>query len=283
MGLFNGSILGGLIGDILFDSDVIKQEKPTIDPAARVMNEIAKEVIKNSDTLAGELVRTVDDSVDELNELLTDGFVEMVIKGNEDYKTSYEKRNIADGKIVDAREKYEKRCLQFNKYLEQLNDQINDLYEQKVVLAEKFDKTIKDIPDLPRYERKIYTPTYTYKKSTINLLCSCTGILSTSDIKGKKDSANAYLEDARDFEVYVDRKIVEINKTQAFLDTVKMNLEEEQQLIKVLNDSMNKNRKLKYMDIERQLHTLIVEYILDSNGEKNKKYVEAVEELKKIC
>ena len=247
------------------------------------MNEIAKEVIKNSDTLAGELVRTVDDSVDELNELLTDGFVEMVIKGNEDYKTSYEKRNIADGKIVDAREKYEKRCLQFNKYLEQLNDQINDLYEQKVVLAEKFDKTINDIPDLPRYERKIYTPTYTYKKSTINLLCSCTGILNTSDIKGKKDSANAYLEDARDFEVYVDGKIAEINKTQAFLDTVKMNLEEEQQLIKVLNDSLNKNRKLKYMDIERQLHTLIVEYILDSNGEKNKKYVEAVEELKKIC
>lgn len=283
MGLFNGSILGGLIGNILFDSDIIKQEDPTKGPAARIMNEIAKEVIKSSDTLAGELVRTIDDSVDELNELLTDGFVEMVIKGNEDYKTSYEKRNIADGKIADAREKYEKCCLQFNKYLEQLNDQINDLYEQKVMLAEKFDKTINEISDLPRYEREIYTPTYTYKKSTINLLCSCTGILNTSDIKGKKDSANAYLEDARDFEVYVDRKIAEINKTQAFLDSVKMNLEEEQQLINVLNDSLNKNRKLKYMDIERQLHTLIAEYILDSNGEKNKKYVEAVEALKKIC
>ena len=89
-------------------------------------------------------------------------------------------------------------------------------------------------------------------------------------------------EDAKDFEVEVHGKIAEINKVQAYLDTIKMNLEEEERLICALEESLKMKRSLKYNRIAEQLHILISEYILDSGGKKNDKYMEAIAMFKKL-
>ena len=98
----------------------------------------------------------------------------------------------------------------------------------------------------------------------------------------RKDAAKEYLENAKDFEVAVSAQITEINKNKAFLEGVKLNLSEEEKLINVLNDSVNSRMDSKLSDIEKQLHTLIGEYILNPNGTKNSKYAEAVERLKNL-
>ena len=240
------------------------------------------EVIKDSDTLAGEFLRTVEDAKEEFHELCTDGFVEMVIKGNKDYKTSFEIKEEADEKIAEARGKYQERCYEFNKYLEELNNRINYLYVQKVELAKKFNQTVSSMPNMPKISFYTYSPSYSYKKSTISMLCEYSGMGKFSDIKGRKDSANAYLEDAKDFEVEISGKIAEINRVEAFLDTVKINMDEEEMSLNALKDSMSMNRDIAYSKVAEQLHILISEYILDSNGQKNAKYLEAIAQLKKI-
>lgn len=283
-GLFGGSSSGGLFGGGSssggFSGGGFGTSGIVRDP--RKDNDIIREVIKDSDTLAGEFLRTVDDAKEEFHELCTDGFVEMVIKGNKDYKTSFEIKEEADEKIAEARGRYQERCYEFNKYLEVLNNRINNLYVQKVELAKKINQTVSSMPNMPQISSYTYSPSYSYKKSTISMLCEYSGMGKVSDVKGRKDSANEYLEDAKDFEVEISGKIAEINRVEAFLDTVKMNLDEEEILLSALKDSMAMNREIAYNKVAEQLHILISEYILDSNGQKNAKYLEAIAQLKKI-
>lgn len=249
----------------------------------KILGEALREAVKNSDTIAGELLRTVDDTKDEFHELCTDGFVEMVIKGNKDYKTSYEIKDAADEKISKAKRRYQERSYEFNEYLKEINKKINGLYKKKIELAKSMNQRVGSMPNMPEISSNTYSPSYSYKQSTITMLCDCLGMGEVSDIKGRKDSANEYLEDARDFEVEISGKIAEINRVQAFLDTIKINLNEEEALLVALKNSMNKKRDIEYNKVAEQIHILISEYILDTNEQKNKKYMEAIEQLKKIC
>lgn len=294
-GFFGGSLIGGSLfgggvgssigrssGSGLFGSGISSVGIPeSVVPDNSHIN-LAWEAIKHSDTLAGELCRTVDDAKDEFMELCTDGVVEMVIKGNKAYKTSFEIKDEADERIGDARYKFEERCYKFNEYLDSLNTKINYLYEKKVELAKRVDQKVRSTPGIQRISLSIESPTYTYKPSTIGMLYSCSMSRYSlgSDVKGRKDSANAHLENAKDFEVEIDMKIAEINRAQAFLETVEQNLDEEKMLIEALNESLNKGEKVAYDKLTHHLQVLITEYILDSDGKRNEKYMIAIEHLK---
>lgn len=264
-GLFGRSSSGG------FSSGVVRDD-----------SKIMRELVKQSDTLAGEFLRTVDDAKDEFHELCTDGFVEMVIKGNSDYKTSLEIKEEADKKIGEARRRYQKKCYEFNKYLDKLNNRINDMYKKKVEIAKQLNQTVSSMPNMPKISGFMDLPSYSYKPSTISMLCEYSGMGRVSDIKGRKDSANEYFEDAKDFEFEISGKIAEINRTEAFLDTIKLNLDEEEIMLDALKDSLNMRRNMAYDKIATQLHILISEYILDPSGKKNEKYIEAINQLRKI-
>ena len=138
------------------------------------------------------------------------------------------------------------------------------------------------MPNMPKVVGTVVLPSYSYEPSTISMLCKYSGLGEIFDIKGRKESANEYLEDARDFEVEVYGKIAEINRVEAFLNTVKMNLDEEEALLQALKESLNMKRTIAYDKIATQLRILISEYILDSNGKKNSKYMEAVALLKSL-
>ena len=270
-GLFGGN--GGLLGGGLFGDD---------SSGGFSSGKIMREIVKQSDTLVGEFLRTVDDTKDEFHELCTDGFVEMVIKGNSDYKTSFEIRDEADEKIGEARKRYQERCHDFNKYLDKMNNRINELYKKKVELAKQLNQTVSSMPNMPKISGFMVSPSYSYKPSTISMLCEYSGMGRISDVRGRKKSANEYLEDAKDFEVEISGRIAEINRTEAFLDTIKMNLNEEEMLLVALKDSLNMRKHLAYDKIATQLHILISEYILDPSGKKNEKYIEAINQLRRI-
>lgn len=269
-GLFGGGSSGGFSSGG-FSSGIVRDD-----------SKVMREIVKQSDTLAGELLRTVDDAKDEFHELCTYGFVEMVIKGNSDYKTSFEIKEEADEKIGEARRRYQDRCYEFNKYLDSLNTRINDLNKKKVEIARQLNQTVNSMPDMPRIAGFTDSPSYSYKPSTISMLCEYSGMGRVSDIKGRKDSANRYLEDAKDFEVEISGKIAEINRTEAFLDTIKMNLDEEEMMLDALKDSLKMRRNMAYDKIAKQLYILISEYILDPSGKKNEKYIEAIDQLRRI-
>ena len=102
------------------------------------------------------------------------------------------------------------------------------------------------------------------------------------NIKGRKDSAKEYLEDAKDFEVDICVKIAEINRIQIFLDTVKINLDEEEKMLDSLEDLINSKKSVIYDEVVEQLQTLITEYVFSTDGKVNKKYTEAVDRLKRL-
>lgn len=284
MGLFSGGGFfgGGSLssGENYFHRNSLGGELSGV--IRRDDSEMMREIVKQSDTLAGELLRTVDDAKDELYELCTDGFVEMVIKGNSDYKTSFEIKEEADERIGESRRQYQKKCCEFNKYLDKLNNRINDMYKKKVEIARRLNQTVSNMPNMPKISGFVDSPSYSYKPSTISMLCEYSGIGSVSDIKGRKNSANEYLEDAKDFEVEIFGKIAEISRIEAFLDTIELNLDEEELMLDALNDSLNTRRNMAYDKIATQLHILISEYILDPSGKKNEKYMEAINQLRKI-
>ena len=129
--------------------------------------------------------------------------------------------------------------------------------------------------NISKISARIETPNYTHKPSTISKLCA-------SDIKGRKDSAKEYLEDAKDFEVDICVKIAEINRIQIFLDTVKINLDEEEKMLDSLEDLINSKKSVIYDEVVEQLQTLITEYVFSTDGKVNKKYTEAVDRLKRL-
>ncbi len=249
---------------------------------SEIIRDSMREEIKKSDTIVGDFFRTVDDAKDEFHELCTDGFVEMVIKGNSDYKTSFEIKQEADEKIGKARRIYHDRCCDFNKYLDTMNNRINAMYNKKMEIAKLLNQVVSSMPNMPKISGFMDSPSYSYKPSTISVLCEYSGLGKISDIKGRKESANVYLEDAKDFEVEISRKIAEINKTEAFLNTIKMNLDEEEMLLNALNDSISMKRNMAYEKVAAQLHILISEYILDPDGTENEKYIAAINQLKRI-
>ena len=53
-------------------------------------------------------LKEINDDLKEIGEIATDGFKEMVIKGNDDYKTSYEKMEEAELIVEKAKAEYKK-------------------------------------------------------------------------------------------------------------------------------------------------------------------------------
>jgi hypothetical protein len=281
MGLFGGGLFGGgLFGGGGLAGGSIR-ESVVRDPSRD--HDFVREQIKHSDTLTGELLRTFDEAGEELQEILTDGVVEMGIKGNKDYKTSFEIRDEADAKVACASDRYYRRCDDFNKYLDNLNDKINRLYDRKVELAKRIGQEAEKLPNMPKISSKTNAPDYRQRVSTVSLIGKSVGIEWIFDMKGRKDSANEYLEDAKDYEVKIDKKIAEIGQTQGFLDIVNMNLDEEETLLNALDEALEKRKNLQYSKVEEQLHILISEYILGMDGKRNQKYMDAIEQLRKIC
>ena len=282
MGLFGGSILGGLFGSMGSYGGGFLSGGSTFTSGPIVRDPLDLGDYRDSDTLLGEACQIIDDAKKEFFELCTEGFAEMVIKGNKDYKTSFKIREEADSKIGEAMCRYGERCCAFNQYLKELNDFINRLYEDKAKLAQRLGKRIKTLPVIPAYERTMDAPKYSYTSSTIDRICTCMGLREGFDIKNRKDSAREYLEDARDYEVEVLGQISKINRAQVFLDTVRAELEEERMIVDALNDSLSLERELKYLEIGSRLNILLSEFVLDDGGKKNHRYLEAIYQLKSI-
>lgn len=249
--------------------------------------------MKELGDIISESKKEFDDLKDELGEILTDGVI-ADIKGDKSYKTSFEIRDEANRIIYRSEEKYRDASNSFNSYLAELNTITNDLYDKKVQLAKRLNMNISKNQELPIYDKVMKTPEYTYKRPDYSFeILTIPAIQDQKspmygiyrgiiDKRERKEAAKEYLESAKDFEVAVLAQITEIDKNKAFLNGVKMNLSEEERLINALNDSVNSRMEGELSAIEKQLHTLIAEYILNPNGTQNAKYVEAVELLKKL-
>lgn len=258
---------------------------PVIKENPNNTNELAgmflREKIKKSDSITGDILNLIDDSKNEFNELITDGFVEMVLKGNKDYKTSYEIRDDADQIIQNATNKYRNTCIEFNSYIESLNNKIKKINNQKFQLARMLGKRIKMMDSFNSINLTVLKPSY--EEFTIEKLLICSPFLNEKEERKRRSSE--YMENAKDFKINIELEIALIHNTRVFLEAIEQNLNEEKQLLDALNKSILNNQLShnSYTPALRELHILISQFILDENGVRNTNYARAYNKLKQIC
>lgn len=300
-GLFGGAFGSALEGIIKGDSnleDIISGEPKSggklggpfgdggivADPS-KIITEKIKEKVKKDGGLIGDCVKLADDTKEEFTELMTDGFAEMVIKGNTNYKTSFEIRNEADKIVALQAERYQNKCKELNSVLSNLNEHISDLYKKKIELAKRVNVQVGNKQAIS--SRVCYQswmePTYVETKSNMSMLCNMMGLTNITSIADRKNSAKEYLDDAKDYKVYVSKKIAEMNRIKANVNTIEQSLQEEDKMLEALEKSMDMHRKLEYEKIAKQLENLIVQYILNENGKKNETYLAALNQLESLC
>ena len=108
-------------------------------------------------------------------------------------------------------------------------------------------------------------------------------LLGKTSADARKESADAYLEDARDYRVQVSGKIAELHSVSAKIACVETVLTEERTLLDGLEKSLAVNRSLEYAQIARKLQVLVSTYIIEQTGNPNSVYQKTLDELKTLC
>lgn len=287
MGLFGkgGIFGGGLLGGGLFGGGggslgkfIISESKiPSIDLPERV-----KERNRESSNPLVQTVQAIDDAREEAKEIMTDGVVEMVFKGNEDYQTSFEKREKADRIIQQERSKYNRACEQVNQEIAALNAHIEESQRRKRKLLQgiRSKLSVQSIGISGIFQNNFSVPEMQFQGF---LDMAFDSLLGKTSADARKESADAYLEDARDYRVQVSGKIAELHSVSAKIACVETILTEERTLLDGLEKSLAVNRSLEYAQIARKLQVLVSTYIIEQTGNPNSVYQKTLDELKTLC
>lgn len=234
------------------------------------------------ETLVTDLQEVMEEGAEEFKEIMTDGFYEMVIKGNKNYKTSFEIRDEADKKIAQAEAMYIKKCRELNEYLETFNDHVNKLNEKKLMLLSEM--KYKDLCIDPIVAKSVIvnSPEYKYEKTTVEKMAEILGIWDAHSQKHRREAAGEYMEDACDYEVEMEMKSVQIEGTIVFLNEIEKKLDEEEKII----DSILRRKDTREVyehsaEIVRDLQIMVTQYITDDTQKLNQAYVDAVDRLKR--
>lgn len=219
------------------------------------------------------------DLLQDINTLMTDGFVEMVIKGNLDYQTPSQVKSITHNKLNESIEKYNKKCIETTNLLKSLNTHITNSYNKKYKLLKS--------PKLVNYNLisnkfEINNQTHNFYNLEDNYKLLTASIFRRFPLLDRQ-VANEYKARVENYVNLISQKIAELDQVITTIKMIEFHLEEEDVLLDSLEKSLNKNRALKYKNIAEQLEKMVCEYILDNNGEESKIYINALEKLKKLC
>lgn len=241
----------------------------------------AFEIVKATGELAVGLGQVAVESTAELGEIITDG-----VKGKVDqnYKTSFEIKDEARRIESNAEHKFSVKKEEVGNKLKYIQNKENELYTKRNhvlsllklsnnnsnSLSPFFDITVKNNLSGAYFDRQKFD-FYSY-------------ILNGPLFTGmRKECANDYLENAKDFKVEVDSKIAQMNIALSKLKDLEFQFEEEYSLLGSLEslysnlNSTNKNTI--YGLIESIMKMNIVDCDVNINGE----YIKKINEIKNIC
>lgn len=253
------------------------------DPYRVRLPESVKEKMRKSDNPIVQLVSTLDDAKKGAKELATDGFYEMVIKKNDDYKTSFEKREEAEKIVSRETSRYNNSKKKLNSQIESLNNHIFSNNKLKEKLCSLITLKTSVTEKVSQYHAdSLSAPVISFNDSLsfLSRIFMPHSIDLSDEIR--KQAFEEYLENAKDFKVQVSYKIAEMERVSGMIQYLEVILSEEEQLLHALENSLNKRREFNYQRIYDQLHTLLATYIADQTGNPNSNYVKTLEALKQL-
>jgi hypothetical protein len=194
------------------------------------------------------IVDITKETKEEIGEILTDGFKEIVIKGNNDYKTSHEKRDEAYNIVYNAESKYERVYKDVSNTYEKVSNLLKEHHSYKVNLYGEIKQV--QAPLINEYINKLDNIKRTTKAKEGKLSFTDVSFLSNigsnimpmsqnnldffrgSILRRKRvEEANGLLEDARTIRAEINAECEKLNRVKSNLQLVNKTIEEERSLI----------------------------------------------------
>lgn len=193
---------------------------------------------------------------DEMQEILTDGFKETVIKGNSNYKTSYEKIDEADSIKNSAKERLDRRQVEVQNYYDETNHKLDNHFSYKQYIMDhyikKSQRVIKEYLNFNIDSRIIdkdiiqgmqnYSASFNTVKIDSALAEMCNSFRSTFNLsygslssifaqKSRVESANKYLEEAQEYKERINAQIAQLDFIKEKLRLIQKMIDEEVYLL----------------------------------------------------
>lgn len=274
-GLFGGSVIGGGNGRSPSFESIVSQK-----PKTPYIPESVKERCRNSDNQVLRDIQSIADDIEDLHETMVDGSVEILIKGNTDYKTSFEKREEADRMVSKEKARYKAVCDKVNEEIKNLNNHIAVNRARKEKILSSLAPYAYNGGSVGYVSGNTYSPSMHIDGLMEAMFNTSFG---KSSMQARKEAADNYLEDARDYQVQVSSKIAELHRAEAKIYTVEAILQEEDELLNALENADSIKRSENSRKLYSYLKTLLEEYIVDQTGNPNGIYTQTLKELKQLC
>lgn len=198
-------------------------------------------------SLGKELGEILSDGRKELTEIMTDGFKEMVIKGNNDYKTSFEKKDEAKSIVANARSKYNTAFDEVQAKFVQVQQMVDQHYQFKVEMYNRIKQEHSSTVEkyIKKYEmkKKEFELSYAAQGSPFNAAALAvaakfaTGslpVLAGMDLLSQRkrvQEADDFLDDAKEIRAKLNLECEKLRKIKSNLILVEEAIKEERKLI----------------------------------------------------
>lgn len=186
-----------------------------------------------------EVTTFAQESKNEFSELMTDGFKEMVIKDNNDYKTSYEKRDKSHAVIKKAHERLKQRADEVTMLATQTEYAMEEFYTQRHMTMQQILNTtnahLQAISYIHRLNSNIEKTnllrSFSSSSFSISSLAIPSSIVPLIAKRQRVEEANSMLEEAYVYERDVDAQIATLNSNESKLKYIHKVIAEEKVLL----------------------------------------------------
>lgn len=233
--------------------------------------------------LGKEFTTIITEGAAEFGEIMTDGFYEMVIKDNNNYKTSYEIRDEAEQVASKANRRYSSKQIEIKSAFNKVEQEWERIKALRIEVIHKV-------------QYKLNSKGYEVSVNNVRLRNRYTPEISnrwlfdfTSKVPipfGKsirREMAKEYLEDARDYKVEIDKAIADYDRCLTLLTSVSYKMQQEDELLRNLLDMLERCSSRYYGQILSILISVLKVDVLDKNGHINNKYEEYIYQLRRAC
>lgn len=189
---------------------------------------------------------------EEVKEALTDGFVEMVIKDNNSYQTSYQKIETANAIVNSAKSRYDKNFYKVKKYF----DETDELVKNHHKLKQSLQDTVLNKSIMKELEIDLH-PGISKRSSTTLLSNIGTSLVVTgfSSIGGlnptsitiaqwvneknkRVEDANIYLENSKVYEAKINIEVKKLKSLRSRMKLIRYKINEEAGLLSRLTEKL---------------------------------------------
>lgn len=242
-----------------------------------------------------ELVVGIGEAVVELQQNVADITVttaSMIVTGDTELKPAYEIREEADALIEKSNSRYKREYELTEKKMLGLEAMQKNLYRKKRALAKEINYKIQAPIALPTNMAPLKLGEPCENKVTEILpalfklpLYKVSPFAAGVEIIGamqRKEDAQSYKSKAKDYKVQIDGEIAKLKRLNMYIQKILGIFKEEEEILGIIKQSLHINRPLYYKKIAEELEILLIDSVLDINGQENQRYEKAVKELQEM-